>query len=125
MFKPIATVTLSLLLTLPLGAAPIQAQDRTSQTDPDFLLDLNRAKNLARMAAERANGGLGYYRAESAMHGPASGTSYVANSDGSWTFTFRGSRPNSTAFTVESDVTVTRDGLTTVDYNGPLRSTAQ
>jgi purine nucleoside permease len=83
---------------------------------------LNRAKNLARQAAVEANGGLSQYRPEDAMHGPADQAPYVDNGDGTWTFTIRGRRPNSQAFTMETVVTVSQDGKeVTVDYNGLIR----
>lgn len=82
---------------------------------------LIRAKNLARKAAESANGGLSQYRAEPAMHGPVAEAPFVENADGSYTFIFQGGAPGSEVYTVESVVTVTPDGQFTVDYNGAVR----
>jgi hypothetical protein len=82
---------------------------------------LNRAKNLARQAAETANGGLGKYRAEASMHGASKESPFVDNGDGTWTFTFQGYRPGSSVYTVETVVTVSQDGRIRVDYNGPIR----
>jgi hypothetical protein len=123
MFKQIAVFSLTALTTLTIASLPLHAQTSSPETqaDPAVVLDLNRAKNLARMAAERANGGLSEYRAESSMHGPASQSSYVDNGNGTWTFTFKGYRPGSSDLSIESAVTVSRDGNVTVDYNGPIR----
>jgi hypothetical protein len=88
-------------------------------------VDLNRAKNLARQAAETANGGLRYYRAEASMHGSAQECPYVDNGD-SWTFTFLGSRPGSSVMTTESVVTVYKASpRVVVAYNGTLRRVQQ
>ena len=84
-------------------------------------VDLHRAKNFARQAAETANGGIQYYRAESSMHGPAELCPYVDNGD-SWTFTFLGGRPGTSVQTIESVVTVyKRTARVVVAYNGPIR----
>lgn len=83
---------------------------------------LNRAKNLARQAAEKANGGLSNYRAESAMHGPAAETPFVENEDGTVTFTFVGSRPGDNTPVVQTIATVDlATGEVNLDYNGPIR----
>ncbi len=83
---------------------------------------LGRARNLARQAAERANGGLGNYRAEPAMHG-ISGEISVQDTSDAWIFTFRGGRPGETDYSTESEVRVSKDFANiTVDYNGPIRS---
>lgn len=93
--------------------------------DREVRIDLNRAKNLARQAAELANGGIQVYRAESSMHGPASQCPYVNNGN-SWTFTFLGGRPGSTIKTIESVVTVYKNNpRVVVAYNGAIRSTRQ
>jgi len=84
---------------------------------------LGRARNLARQAAEAANGGLEVYRADASMHGRVSDAPCVDNGNGSWTFTVRGGEPGFTTPTKETVVTV--DGNTwrvTVDYNGAVRS---
>lgn len=83
-------------------------------------IDLNQAKNLARQAAEKANGGLGNYRAESAMHGDPNNAPYVQNADGSYTFTFKGRRPESLDFTYQTTVTVNLDGTVNVVSNGMM-----
>lgn len=88
-------------------------------------VDLNRAKNLARQAAEAANGGIRVYRAEASMHGPAQDCPYVDNGD-SWTFTFLGGRPGSTVMTRESVVTVYKNNpRVVVAYNGSVRRVQQ
>jgi hypothetical protein len=88
-------------------------------------IDLNRAKNLARQAAEAANGGIRVYRAESSMHGPAAQCPYVDNGD-FWTFTFLGGRPGATRMTTESVVRVYKNtSRVVVAYNGVIRTTQQ
>ena len=139
MFKYIALTCVTALTAINVGSFPLHAQtpptdnqtpsttESTSTTterkiDATVLLDLNRAKNLARQAAEKANGGLNNYRAEVSMHGPASQAPYVDNGNGTWTFTFKGRRPNSQDYTQESVVIVSTQGQVTVDYNGSVRS---
>ncbi len=128
MLKCFAALTLSTMTALTLGSFPIHAQQSSTQpsSDPTVLLNLNRAQNLARQAAEKENGGLGNYRAEGSMHGPASQAPYVDNGNGTWTFTFKGRRPDSTDLTIETVVTVAQDASKiTVDYNGAFRSPSQ
>jgi hypothetical protein len=126
-------ITLGLLtgisfFSLAIAVTPIsrvEAQTTSGASNFSMIIDLNRAKNLARMAAERENGGLGFYRAESKMHGLPVNTDHVDNGD-SWTFTFLGyqvingmlmSEP-----TIQSVVTVSKDGQSiTIDYNGAIR----
>ncbi|AFZ16334.1 hypothetical protein [Allocoleopsis franciscana] len=131
MLKQSALACVTVLTALTLGSLPLVAQTPTTtegtptterRLDRSVLIDLNRAKNLARQAAERANGGLGFYRAESSMHGPAAQSPYVDNGNGTWTFTFRGTMPGETIPSYESVVTVSTEGNVTMDYNGPVRA---
>jgi hypothetical protein len=124
--KRIFLGAIALLLT----AAPALAQSNDiAQTHEQRVrqltqqaLDLNKAKNYARMAAERANGGIGVYQADASMHGPSENSPYVKNADGSYTFTFMGGQPGYTNPSIESVVTVNpTSGAINVDYNGPIR----
>ncbi|MCM1981434.1 purine nucleoside permease [Lyngbya confervoides] len=81
---------------------------------------LTRAQNLARQAGIHENGGLSRYRPEIAMFGPADESPHFRNVDDSITFRFKGGDPLAASPTLETWVTVTRQGQTTVDYNGPL-----
>lgn len=92
---------------------------------------LNAAKNTARQAAERANGGLSVYRAEPAMHGAVTDAPCERVGDNSWRFTFRGGNP--TAVAVQGDYSmlsvVTVEGVGTestfvMEYNGPIEDYA-
>ena len=67
---------------------------------------LTRAMNLARQAAEKHNGGLNYYRAESSMYGPATEAPFKDNQDGTLTFTFLGGDLPPNPPTIQSIVTV-------------------
>lgn len=137
MLKYFATASLTTLTVLTLGSLTIHAQEskptlsepssfKMAQTTttvgvPDFAI-LGRAQNLARQAAERANGGLNYYRAERSMFGPPSQAPVRENEDGSFTFTFQGHTPGSEIPAFQSVVTVSRDGnRVTVESNGPVR----
>lgn len=82
---------------------------------------LIRAQNLARQAAIKTNGGLGEYRPEPSMFGRVENAPYLKNADGSITFTFTGSSPNSSNPAIKSVVTVTQNNIVTVNYNGPVR----
>lgn len=133
MMTRLTTATLGGLAVLMVGSLPIQAQESEPvqtettttiiQTTPNIL---GRAQNLARQAAERANGGLNRYRAASSMYGPPSLAPYKENPDGSITFTFTGRRPGAETPSYESVVTVSPDGeRVTVDYNGAVRAGSQ
>lgn len=108
------------------GKKDQKVQDRDQNQDQRLVrIDLNRAKNLARQAAESANGGIRVYRAEASMHGSAALCPYVDNGD-SWTFTFLGGRPGVTVRTIESVVTVYKNSpRVVVAYNGAIRSGKQ
>jgi hypothetical protein len=125
----IALLTMSVVLTA--SSLPLQAQ--TNNTGPSEISApkpttdvyfINRAKNLARQAATKANGGLERYRPDPVMYGPAVQTSYVNNSNGSITFTFKGSTPGATAPSIETVATVMPDGSVNIDYNGAIRGGA-
>lgn len=96
------------------------AQD-AAKADPFFL---TRAKNLARQAAERENGGLSNYRAEASMYGPAIDSPHVENDDGSITFSFKGGPPGFVTPTLETVATVSPAGTVAIGYNGPVRPAA-
>jgi hypothetical protein len=100
-------------------------KERDDDKKREVRIDLNRAKNLARQAAESANGGIRYYRAEASMHGPAQNCPYVDNGD-SWTFTFSGNSVGSQTNTIQSVVTVYKSTSRIVmAYNGPVRTAQQ
>ncbi len=113
-----------LVIAYPLSMkAQTDTQDRSPlEIEYGRLVKLNRAKNLARQAAERANGGLTEYRPEPAMHGPAQRTDYEELAEGVWQFTFKGRRPRANEYTIESVVVVdSNTGDITVEYNGSIR----
>ena len=125
----IRLASLVALSTLAVGVSPAFSNPiRSSQnqlnenTVISNNIELNRAKNLARQAAENANGGLGEYRAEAAMHGASAQSPFVENGNGTWTFTFQGHKPGASVYTVETVVTVSQNGRITVDYNGRIRN---
>jgi hypothetical protein len=102
--------------------SPCVAEARASENPTARLTALGRAKNLARQAAEEANGGLGSYHAEAAMHAPIGLAPCTVNANGGWTFTFKGGEPGFTTPTIESVVTVDPSNWNvTVDSNGPIR----
>ena len=104
-------------------ADPVTASPQ-GDVDPLFLL---RGRNIARAAAETANGGLGNYMAEPAMHGPTANAPVVINEDGSLLFTFKGFRPadrdinGDPIYSFETEVLVNPDRTFEVLYNGSLR----
>jgi hypothetical protein len=99
--------------------------DGSKPSTPNYEGAQSRAMNLARQAAERANGGLNNYRAESSMYGPATRAPFKDNGNGTLTFTFLGGLP-AAAPSIESVVTVALNGdAVSVDYNGPIRFTGR
>ncbi|MDR9403229.1 MAG: hypothetical protein RI580_07305 [Halothece sp. Uz-M2-17] len=120
----IAAIAPLIILGVPLSLqAQTESEERsTLEIEYRKLVQLNRAKNLARQAAEQANGGLTEYRAEPAMHGPPETTNHEQLAEGVWQFTFQGRRPTAEEYTLESVVVVNiNTGETTVEYNGPIR----
>jgi len=120
MLKQIAIVSSVVFFALTTNSLPIHAQPLPGKRS---LINLGRAENLARQAAEQTNGGLQHYRAQNSMYGPAERSPHTYDGHGSWTFTFKGHSPDSDTPTVESVVTVSRTGIVHIDYNGPIRST--
>ncbi|MBL1175713.1 hypothetical protein [Pantanalinema sp. GBBB05] len=137
--KRISITSVATLCTLVLSAVAAQAQPngfasdgktnscvdkaRASENPTVNILAVGRAKNLARQSAESANGGLGNYHAEDAMHGPIGGVNCTANDNGTMTFTFQGGKPGFTTPTVQTTVTVDPTNWDVkVDSNGPIGS---
>jgi hypothetical protein len=83
--------------------------------------DLAEAQAMVLQTIEAENGGSGQYQAESAMYGKPRQTPHHLNPDQSWTFTFKGGRPNWERYgkpaTVQSVVTVSPTGRVTINYN--------
>jgi len=90
--------------------------------------DLQRATNLARMTAERLNGGLTRYFAANCMHSRDGGSCLINSNDNGFTFRFLGGPPgwetNRQAATVETQILVAPSGQQVVQvvYNGAPRN---
>lgn len=90
--------------------------------------DLQRATNLARMTAEKLNGGLSRYFAADCMHSRSGGRCLIKSNDQGFTFRFLGGPPgwqvNQQAATVETQILVAPSGrqVLQVQYNGAPRS---
>ena len=93
----------------------------------DFPFNLQRATNLARMKAEKLNGGLNVYRPAACMFDRAAGNCIVESSDQGILFRFQGGPPGwqqlNLPATVETEIRVSPDGrsILAVVYNGTLR----
>jgi len=119
----------SLLASLILGVAlPLAAPAQTiSQTQTISQAQL-RAANLARMEAERLNGGLTKYFAGQCMHQRGGANCLIQANATGFLFRFPGGTPgweaNRRAATVESQILISADGRTIekVEYNGVPRS---
>lgn len=128
-------VTLSVVSSaLTLGTSPTIAQSPSESSNCAVnaiasdnpvaqITALGRARNVARQAAEAANGGLEVYRTDARMHGTISDAPCVDNGNGSWTFTVRGGAPGFATPTRETVVTIDSASWNVrIDYNGPVRS---
>ena len=89
--------------------------------------DLQRATNLARMTAERLNGGLNRYFVANCMHSRDGGSCLINTNDQGFTFRFLGGPPgwetNNQAATVETQILIAPSGkqVLQVQYNGSPR----
>jgi hypothetical protein len=80
-----------------------------------------RARNLARQAAEKANGGLSTYRADSSMYNPARQPDQV-NDNGVLIYRVKGGSPSSNNPSIETVVVIdTSKWVVDIEYNGPIR----
>ncbi len=125
-FSMTAILTLACVVGVPAASFAQTASDPMASMSfeerVDYITDLSRAKNLARQAAERVNGGIVSYWAEPSMHGPAADSPYIDNGDGTWTFIFLGGEPASEVRDIETEVLIDRATWdVAVVYNGPVR----
>jgi hypothetical protein len=87
-----------------------------------------RAANLARMQAERLNGGLGVYRTAACMHSNRGADCLIRRDGEGFLFLFRGGPPGWQQLgqppTVETEILISPDGtrVERVIYNGPPRA---
>ena len=117
--RAVALGSAALLSALSLSAAlPAQAQMALSQV---------RAANLARMQAERLNGGLSRYFTANCMHQKGGGACMVKSDAKGYHFDFLGGPPgwevNGQRATVQTRILVNPAGtqVVTVEYNGAPR----
>ncbi|MEN9216123.1 MAG: hypothetical protein Q6K90_02220 [Gloeomargarita sp. HHBFW_bins_162] len=96
--RSLALVVALAVLSVPaLPTLPTLAQSNPNRFQT--IANLKRAQNLARMAGERANGGIAVYRTEPAMHQTVGtiGEARYEDVGDAWIFTFRGGSPEETA----------------------------
>lgn len=90
--------------------------------------DLQRATNLARMTAEKLNGGLSRYFTASCMHERDGGSCLLSSTDNGFTFRFLGGPPgwetNRQPATLETQILIAPSGqqVVEVQYNGTPRN---
>ena len=114
----------SLALAAAIGLAVLGGSTARAQLGDD----LQRATNLARMTAERLNGGLSRYFAADCMHSRKGGSCLINSNDQGFTFRFLGGPPgwetNRQAATVETQILVDPSGqkVLQVEYNGAPRN---
>lgn len=114
----LATATSVAALASGLIAMPARAEMPVSQM---------RAANLARMEAERINGGLSRYFTASCMHQRGGGSCMVNAGPNGYLFSFLGGAPgwevNKQAASVETRILISPDGssVVNVEYNGTPR----
>ena len=93
----------------------------------EMSLDQIRAANLARMEAERINGGLSKYFTANCMHQKGGGSCMVNAGASGYLFNFLGGPPgwevNKQAATKETRILISPDGtrVVNVQYNGAPR----
>jgi hypothetical protein len=108
----------ALALTAGLLIGPAQAQMADSQI---------RAANLARMEAERLNGGLSRYFTANCMHQRGGGSCMVNSGPDGYLFQFLGGPPGwevmKQTATLETRILISPDGtqVVNVEYNGTPR----
>ena len=111
---------LSLGAALTAGFAPLTASAQMS-------LDQVRAANLARMEAERLNGGLSQYFTANCMHQKGGGSCMVSSGPNGYLFDFLGGPPGwevtNQPATRETRILISPDGtsILNVEYNGAPR----
>ncbi|MEB3318033.1 MAG: hypothetical protein VKO39_07830 [Cyanobacteriota bacterium] len=90
-----------------------------------------RAVNMARMTAEKLNGGLQVYRAGACMHQPSGGPCLIRFSSDGYLFRFYGGGPGWQQLgkppTKETEILVAPDGrsVRAILYNGPVRPASE
>jgi hypothetical protein len=114
----LGALALGAALASGLAALPASAEMSLSQI---------RAANLARMEAERINGGLSNYFTANCMHQKGGGSCMVNSGPNGFLFDFLGGPPgwevNKQAATTETRILISPDGtdVVTVEYNGAPR----
>jgi hypothetical protein len=116
------------LLALAVGLIVGSAQPLLAQDSYEFFpFTRQRATNVARMKAERLNGGLTVYRPAACMYNRAGGDCLVSGDAQGYVFRFLGGPPGWQILnlppTVETELEVSPDGrgVVRVIYNGPPR----
>lgn len=116
--KPLHALALSAAITMGLSALPAAAQ---------MSLDQVRAANLARMQAEKINGGLSQYFTANCMHQKGGGACMVDAGPNGFLFDFLGGPPgwevNKQAATRQTRILISPDGtkVVNIEYNGAPR----
>ena len=115
------------LLLLLIGVAVPMTGSKAIAQFINYPFAQTKAANLARMRAERLNGGLGQYRADRCMYELRGEACLISNTDAGFVFHFQGGAPGWQQQDPQqpkliTEVQVSPDGDTILDvsYNGPL-----